>query len=46
MFNKFHENSYCMSHAPESVKKYAKHTVKKIYKLKEMILEGENHEQK
>jgi hydroxymethylpyrimidine pyrophosphatase-like HAD family hydrolase len=46
MFNKFHENSYAMTHAHASVKKYAKHTVKKIYKLKEKILEGEKHESK
>lgn len=46
MFNKFHENSYCMSHAYPGVKKYAKHTVSRIYKLRKDLLKGEKHESK
>lgn len=41
MFNKFHEHSYCMSHAYPSVKKYAKYTISRIYKLRKLILKGE-----
>lgn len=40
MFNKFHEHSYCMSHAYPSVKKYAKYTISRIYKLRKHILKG------
>ena len=46
MFNKFHDNSYCMSHAYPGVKKYAKHTITRIYKLKKDLLKGEKHESK
>lgn len=42
MFNTFHENSYCMKHAYTGVRKYAKHTVSKVYKLEKFILKGEN----
>lgn len=42
MFNKFHENSYCMNHAYPSVKKYAKYTISRIYKLRKLVLKGEN----
>lgn len=41
MFNKYHEHSYCMAHAYPSVKKYAKHTVSRVYKLDKLVLEGE-----
>lgn len=41
MFNKFHENSYCMSHAYPSVKKYAKHVVSRVFKLRKYVLKGE-----
>lgn len=41
MFTKFHENSYCMSHAFTSVRKYAKHTISRVYKLDEIVLKGE-----
>lgn len=41
MFNKFHEHSYCMKHSYPSVKKYAKHTVSRIHKLRKLVLKGE-----
>lgn len=41
MFTKFHENSYCMKHAFTSVRKYAKHTISRVYKLDKIVLEGE-----
>ena len=31
MFKTFHEHSFCMSHAPENVKKYAKYTLENSY---------------
>lgn len=43
MFQKYHEHSYCMKHAYPSVKKYAKHTISRVFKL-EKVLKGENHE--
>lgn len=33
MFKEFPENSFCMNHAPESVKKYAKYTLNKFEDL-------------
>ena len=41
MFNRFHENSYCMSHAYPSVKKYAKHVISRVHKLDKIVLKGE-----
>lgn len=41
MFNRFHENSYCMSHAYPSVKKYAKHVISRVHKLEKIVLKGE-----
>lgn len=41
MFQKYHEHSYCMSHAYPSVKKYAKHSVSRVYKLDKLVLKGE-----
>ena len=41
MFQRFHEHSYCMAHAYPSVKKYAKHTVTRVYKLDKLVLKGE-----
>ncbi len=41
MFNRFHENSYCMAHAYPSVKKYAKHIITRVYKLDDLVLKGE-----
>ena len=41
MFQKFHEHSYCMAHAYPSVKKYAKHTVSRVYSLDKLVLKGE-----
>ena len=44
MFNKFYEHSYCMKRGHPSVRKYAKHTISRVYKLDKLILRGENHE--
>ncbi len=33
MFNAFHERSFCMSHAPLKVKKYAKHIIRRFHEL-------------
>lgn len=44
MFQDFYENSYCMKHAYTSVRKYAKHTVSRVYKLGKMLLKGEKYE--
>ena len=41
MFNKFHDNSYVMAHAYPSVKKYAKYTVSRVFKLRKYVLKGE-----
>ena len=41
MFNEFHENSFVMSHAYPSVKKYAKHVVSRVFKLRDYVLKGE-----
>ena len=41
MFNRYHENSYCMSHAYPSVKKYAQHVISRVYKLDKLVLKGE-----
>lgn len=41
MFNRYYENSYCMKHGYSSVKKYAKHTISRIYKLRKLVLKGE-----
>lgn len=46
MFNLFHENSYAMSKAYPSVKKYAAHTISRVHKLDKLVLKKgeENHE--
>lgn len=41
MFTKFHENSYCMAQAFTSVRKYAKHTISRVYNLDKIVLKGE-----
>ncbi len=41
MFNRFHENSYCMAHSYPGVKKYAKHVITRVYKLDKLVLKGE-----
>ncbi len=33
MFNAFYEHSFCMSHAPKKVKKYAKHIIRRFHNL-------------
>ena len=40
MFNKFYENSYCMAHGYPGVKKYAKHTISRVFKLRKQLLKG------
>ena len=42
MFQRFYEHSYCMAHAYPTVKKYAKHTVTRVYSLDKLVLKGEN----
>lgn len=42
MFNKFKNNSFCMKHASKIVRKYATHTVGRIYKLEKYILPKED----
>ena len=46
MFNEYQENSFCMSHAPLSVSKYAGHTLKRFSDLEQFITkkEGETNE--
>lgn len=42
MFQMFHEHSYCMEHAHASVKKFAKHTIKRVHNLRDVLLEKED----
>lgn len=37
MFNEFPENSFCMNHSTDSIKKYAKHVIKRFSDLKDYI---------
>lgn len=39
MFKKFHKNSFCMSHSPITVRKYAKYNIDKFEDLSRYILE-------
>ena len=41
MFNAYQENSFCMSHASEKVKKYAKHIIRRFYDLAPFVYEKE-----
>lgn len=41
MFNSFKNNSFCMKHASKIVRKYATHTVGRVYKLEKYILPKE-----
>ena len=41
MFNLYNENSYVMSKAYPSVKKYAKHVIRRVYKLDKLLLKEE-----
>jgi len=41
MFKEFNEHSYCLKHAYPSVKKYAKHIIRRVYNLDKLVLEGE-----
>mgnify|MGYP003307950113 CR=1 FL=1 len=41
MFNKFHKHSTCMLHAFPSIRKYAKYTISRVYKLKKVLLKKE-----
>ena len=44
MFNKYYEHSYCMKRGHPSARKYAKNIISRVYKLEDLILEGEQHE--
>lgn len=46
MFNLFHENSYVMAKAYPSVKKYAKHVIRRVYKLDKLLLKEETNNAK
>jgi hypothetical protein len=37
MFEAFYENSYCMDHAPESVRAKAKNVVSRVYELESKL---------
>ena len=39
MFKEYQEHSFCMSHAPLSVSKYAKHTIKRFENIKDYLNE-------
>ena len=39
MFKEYQENSFCMSHAPLSVSKYAKHIVKRFENIDDYLNE-------
>lgn len=39
MFQAFHDHSYCMHHSNGSVKKFAKHTLKRVHHLRAHLLE-------
>lgn len=43
MFQSYREQSFCMKHASESVKKYAKHIIKKFYQLEDYIYPSEEN---
>ncbi len=42
MFQMFYDHSYCMSHAHGSVKKFAKHTIKRVHHLRALLLNSED----
>ena len=46
MFNLYYENSYVMSKAYPSVKKYAKHVIRRVYKLDKLLLKEETENAK
>ena len=41
MFNKYYEHSYCMKRGHPSARKYAKHIITRVYKLRKELLGGE-----
>lgn len=45
MFMKFNENSFVMSHAYPSVKKYAKHEISRVYQLDKYVFGKENNDE-
>lgn len=45
MFNAFKNNSFCMKHASKIVRKYATHTVGRVYKLEKYLLPKEENKQ-
>ena len=44
MFNRFHENSFVMKHGGKVIRKYAKHTIRRVYDLDKIVLKGETNE--
>lgn len=45
MFMEFNKNSFVMSHAYPSVKKYAKHEISRVYKLDKYVFGKENNDE-
>jgi Cof subfamily protein (haloacid dehalogenase superfamily) len=43
MFEAFHEQSFCMDHGPEEVKKHASHVIKRFYDLASYIYPSEEN---
>ncbi len=42
MFKEYYENSFAMTNSPKVVKKYAKKTITRVFKLNKYLLKGEN----
>ncbi|MCD8195459.1 MAG: HAD family hydrolase [Coprobacillus sp.] len=42
MFKEYYQNSFAMTKTPSVVKKYAKHTVNRVFNLEKYLLKGEN----
>lgn len=41
LFKSYYEHSYCLKHGYPSVKKYAKHIIRRVYNLDKLVLKGE-----
>lgn len=44
VFKEYYEHSYCLKHSYPSVKKYAKHTIRRVYNLEKVIKKEKKHE--
>ena len=44
MFTTFHKHSYCMKHSNAAVKKYARNTISRVYKLEKILKKGKNND--